>query len=254
VDEFYSNEPNQTIAMKLAFAIFIFSASIAMAQTETDEMMYQAYLQRSQSLWEKALVTQLKLPTKNSFEKLRLAFTYYSLLNGTMASQNETLFDKHVDTAKDLIKEFMAQNPKSGEAPAILSAIYGNEIAYSSLKGMLLGSKSNSLAEKGIKLEPESALAWRIYGTNKFYTPAAFGGDLEEAVKAFEKSIALFESKPDQLKSNWLYIDTLALLGQAYAKTDATDKAIDTYEKALQHEPSFGWVKFSLLPAAQKSK
>jgi hypothetical protein len=58
VDEFYSNEPNQTIAMKLAFAIFICSASIAMAQTETDEMMYQAYLQRSQPLWEKALVTQ----------------------------------------------------------------------------------------------------------------------------------------------------------------------------------------------------
>jgi hypothetical protein len=44
--------------MKLAFAIFICSASIAMAQTETDEMMYQAYLQRSQPLWEKALVTQ----------------------------------------------------------------------------------------------------------------------------------------------------------------------------------------------------
>lgn len=238
--------------MKLALAIFICSASIAHAQTETDEIMYQAYLQRSQALWEKALATQQKQVNNGSSERLRLAFTYYSLLNGTMASQNETLFDKHVDAAKDLIKEFMDQNPKSGEAAAMLSAIYGNEIAYSSLKGMLLGSKSNSLAEKGIKLEPESALAWRIYGTNKFYTPAAFGGDVAEAVKAFEKSIVFFESKYDNLKSNWLYIDTMALLGQAYAKNGAIDKAIATYEKVLQHEPSFGWVKFSLLPAAKK--
>lgn len=238
--------------MKLAFAIFICSASIALAQTEIDEMMYQAYLQRSQPLWEKALATQLKLSNNTPSEKLRLSFTYYSLLNATLASQNETLFDKYVDAAKDLIKEFMDQNPKSGEAAAMLSAIYGNEIAYSSLKGMLLGSKSSSLAEKGIRLDPESALVWRIYGSNKYYTPSAFGGDLDEAVNAFEKSIALFESKPGQLKNNWLYIDTLALLGQAYTKTGATDKAIATFEKALQQESSFGWVKFSLLPAAKK--
>jgi len=237
--------------MKLAFAIFLLSTSIASAQTETDEMMYQAYLQRSQALWEKALATQLK-QANTTAEKLRLAFTYYSLLNGTMATQNETLFDKHVDAAKELIKELIDQNPKSGEAAAMLSGIYGNEIAYSSMKGMFLGGKSSGLADKGIKLEPASALAWRIYGTNKYYTPAAFGGDLEEAVKAFEKSISIFESKPDTLKQNWLYIDTLALLGQAYTKSGATDKAIATYEKALQQEPSFGWVKFSLLPAAKK--
>ncbi|HCZ34409.1 MAG TPA: hypothetical protein DHV26_00615 [Cytophagales bacterium] len=237
--------------MKLTIAIFLCSLSIAWAQSETDEMMYQAYLQRSQALWEKALATQLK-QANTTTEKLRLAFVYYSLLNGTMATQNETLFDKHVDAAKELIKELIDQNPKSGEAAAMLSGIYGNEIAYSSMKGMFLGGKSSGLADKGIKLEPASALVWRIYGTNKYYTPAAFGGDLEEAVKAFEKSISIFESKPDTLKQNWLYIDTLALLGQAYAKSGATDKAISTYEKALQQEPSFGWVKFSLLPAAKK--
>lgn len=237
--------------MKLTIAIFLCSLSIAWAQSETDELMYQAYLQRSPALWEKALATQLK-QANTTTEKLRLAFVYYSLLNGTMATQNETLFDKHVDAAKELIKELIDQNPKSGEAAAMLSGIYGNEIAYSSMKGMFLGGKSSGLADKGIKLEPASALVWRIYGTNKYYTPAAFGGDLEEAVKAFEKSISIFESKPDTLKQNWLYIDTLALLGQAYAKSGATDKAIATYEKALQQEPSFGWVKFSLLPAAKK--
>jgi tetratricopeptide (TPR) repeat protein len=236
--------------MKLT-TIFLCSLSIAWAQSETDEMMYQAYLQRSQALWEKALATQLK-QADTTAEKLRLAFAYYSLLNGTMATQNETLFDKHVDGAKELLKTLMEENPKSGEAAAMLSAIYGNEIAYSSMKGMFLGGKSSGLAAKGIKLEPASALVWRIYGTNKYYTPAAFGGDLEEALKAFEKSISIFESNPDTLKNNWLYIDTLALLGQAYTKTGATDKAIATYEKALQAEPSFGWVKLSLLPKAKK--
>jgi tetratricopeptide (TPR) repeat protein len=233
----------------------LFCATAAHAQTKVDQLLYQAYLQRSKSLWITALQTQQaeskKAPT--DFEKqLTLAQVYSSVLNGSMALPDEEFFDAHVDDAKKLTKKLLDQNQKSGVAAAILSGIYGNEMGYSPMKGMMLGSKSSSLAEKATVLEPTSPWVWRIYANNKFYTPEAFGGDIAEAIKALEKSVMLFESDPKNLSQNWMYIDALAFLGQAYQKNGEQAKAIAVYEKALTVEPNFSWVKKVLLPAAQK--
>lgn len=239
----------------LIFFSLLVAASTA-AQTPVDELMYQAYLQRSKSLWTKALETQQaesKNATTDFSKQLRLAFVYSSLLNGSMAMPDEDFFDAHVDAAKKLTKKLIDQNPKSGEAAAILSGIYGNEMGYSPMKGMTLGSKSSSLAEKATVLQPDSPLVWRVYANSKFYTPAAFGGDMKEAVKALEKCVALLEESNQPLASNWMYLDTLAFLGQAYQKTGDQAKAIATYENALTVEPQFGWIKNVLLPAARKA-
>jgi tetratricopeptide (TPR) repeat protein len=227
----------------------------ATAQTKVDQLMYQAYLQRSQSLWLKALETQQaesKLAPNDFQKQLQLAYVYASLLNGSMAMPNEDFFDAHVDAAKKLTKKLMDQNAKSGEAAAILSGIYGNEMGYSPMKGMMLGGKSGSLAEKATELEPASPLVWRVYANNKFYTPASFGGDVKKAIQALEKCVVLLEKDASKLVSNWMYIDALAFLGQAYAQNNEHVKAIAVYQKALQVEPGFDWVKKALLPAAEK--
>ncbi|MCU0420848.1 MAG: tetratricopeptide repeat protein [Cyclobacteriaceae bacterium] len=240
----------------VCFLLAVMVASSSTAQTPVDQLMYQAYLQRSQSLWTKALETQQaesKTAPTDFPKQLRLAFVYSSLLNGSMAMPDEDFFDAHVDAAKKLTKKLIDQNPKSGEAAAILSGIYGNEMGYSPMKGMMLGSKSSSLAEKATVLEPASPLVWRVYANSKFYTPAAFGGDMKEAVKALEKCVALFEKSDQPLASNWMYLDALAFLGQAYQKTGDHAKAIASYEKALTVEPHFEWIKKALLPSARKA-
>lgn len=240
----------------VCFLLALLVASPSTAQTPVDQLMYQAYLQRSPSLWTKALETQMaesKMDANDFQTQLRLAFVYASLLNGSMAMPHEDFFDEHVDDAKKLTKRLIEQNPKSGEAAAILSGIYGNEMGYSPMKGMTLGNKSSSLAEKATVLEPASPLVWRVYANNKFYTPAAFGGDMKEAVKALENCIALFEKSNQPLASNWMYLDALTFLGQAYQKTGDPVKAIATYEKALMVEPNFEWIKHTLLPAARKA-
>ena len=96
-------------------------------------------------------------------------------------------------------------------------------------------------------------MVWKIYANSKLFTPEMWGGDLKEAIQAFEKSIALYEANPNDLPFNWFYLDTLAFQGQAYLKDGQRAKAISTYEKALKVEPEFAWVKNVLLPKAQKS-
>lgn len=150
----------------------------------------------------------------------------------------------------------MSRERKDWAEPlALLSATYGLKMGYSPIQGMFLGSKSESLIEKGKKLDPSSPLVWKVRANSKFFTPEMWGGDLAEAITAYEKCITLYESKPALTKFNWMYLDALVFQGQAYMKQGDAGKAIMTYEKVLKIEPEFGWVKYSLLPTAKaKSK
>ncbi len=219
------------------------------------ETAYHAYLSNSKTLWEKAVSLQQSIYNETSEDKdqlYELVLAQYGLLNSTMASKDEATFDEHVDKTVENVESLMDNHKGWSEPKAILSAIYGLKMAYSPWKGMFLGSKSSNLVDKAVKQDKNSALSWKIYGNSKLFTPEMWGGDSKEAVKALEKSIALFESDKAGLKSNWLYLDTMSFLGQAYVKTKQPHKAIQIYEKALSIEPDFNWVKFSLLPQAKK--
>lgn len=226
----------------------------SIAQDAVNETMYRAYLTKDKALWKKAVETrasEAKESATDVSKQFNLAFAQFSLLSGTMATKDETLFDDYIDETKELLKTLVEKKEVAAESKALLSAVYGLQMGYSPMKGITLGSKSSDLAEEAKTLAPNSAIAWRMYGGSKYYTPSAFGGDVKEAITALEKSVKLFESKPEQIKNNWLYLDAIALLGQAYLKNEEKLKAIATYEKAIGVEPSFAHAK-SLLAKAKK--
>ncbi len=241
----------KTILLSLPLSLVL---SIVAAQN-LKETQYQAYLLQSPELWKKALSLQInesKKSPQDETNQLILGYSYYSLLCGSAATQDENFFDQYAADAKKLLKEIMEKNPQSGEVKAMLSGVYGLEMGFSPMKGMLLGAKSHSLINEAIKLEPNAALVWKIYGNSKFYTPSAFGGDVKEAIKALEKSIQSFEVDPSSLKKNWLYLNTILLLGQAYKKENEVAKAKSAYEKALSFEPEFDYAKKLLEKASSK--
>ena len=226
-------------------------SSTLFAQTEGDKMAYQAYITSNKSLW-KQLVSKEQLAfdkSKTNENRYRLLLAQHGLLGATMTDQDEDLFDDHYKKAKDNVEELIEADYEVANAKAILSAIYGWEIAYSGYKGMFLGGRNSTNIEQATKLGPSSPLLWQIYASSKLFTPEMFGGDIDVAVNSFEKAIKLYDASGAAKKSNWRYLDALAWLGQAYKSTDQIDKAKMTYEKALQVEPNFGWVKYSLLPA-----
>ena len=215
------------------------------------ELMYQGYLHRSADHWKKALELAIKESNENPNDPVQqkaTAYAYFSLLNGSMAMPDDDLFEAYIKDGKKFLKKFVDDNPKSGEAAAMLSSIYGNEIGKSPMfyKGMILGSKSSGLAEKGILFEPTSPVAWSVYASNKYYTPSSFGGDLQEAIKGWEKTIQLSQAQANTLKGNWLYLNAIVFLGQAYQKAGSREKAIAAYEKALVVEPQFQYAKILL--------
>lgn len=231
------------IFLAVVFMI-VSNAQLSKAQ-KADSLMYKAYLLSSENLWESSL---------NQSDKewsLQKAIAYYGILNNTMVSSNEEKFDEFVDPAIEYLESLEEQGIHKAEAMALRSSIYGFIMAYSPWKGMYYGPKSSSAIESALKKNSDSPIVNMISGTSLFYTPETFGGDKEAAVEAFEKAIALYEKANYQ---GWLYINTLASLGQAYQSIGQKDKAIETYEKALTVEPNFKWVSSQLLPQAQASK
>lgn len=224
------------------------------AQGSITELMYNAYLAQSKEQWKKCLTLakqEAQQNPNNGEKQFNLAIASYSLLNATMVTKDEDLFDEYVSRTKEDIEKLIVIPKVAGDGKALLSGVLGLQMAYSPMKGFTLGSKSSNLAEEGKKLAPNSPIAWRFYGINKLYTPSSFGGDVNESIAALEKSIALFESTPAQLVNNWLYVDTIVVLGKAYQKLENNEKSIAAFEKALRVEPNLVYAK-QLLDNAKK--
>lgn len=218
---------------------------MSIAQT-TEEVQYGAYLTTSKSMWDRSISLAEKSYGEQSFEK---AIAMYGLLNNTMANQDEETFDANVDQTIDLLKVIIEENPDFGEPKAVLSSVYGLVMAYSPMKGMLYGSRSNSLIQDALKKQGESPIVQKLFGGSKLYTPEMFGGSPKKAVLAFEKSVELFEA--GDVENNWMYIDTLVGLSMAYIKTEQAEKAKETLNKAIAIEPEYYWAK-SVLASLNK--
>lgn len=242
----------------MAVTLLLFAFTVH-AQDATTKTMYFAYISNNPNTtneWKKAVQNRQQELSKNSTDpslNYALLLAQWGLLNATMKTKDEDLFDDYYDATIETIEKITGSDKKWAEPYAIQSAIYGLKMGYSPMQGMILGSKSSSLIEKAKKMDSASPLVWKIYANAKFFTPEMWGGDLKEAIQAYEKSIALYEANPDDLHFNWFYLDALAFQGQAYLKDGQRAKAISTYEKALKVESEFAWVKNVLLPKAQKS-
>lgn len=241
----------------LIIILSLILSSTANAQS-SQEVQYRAYLNSEQplTLWKQAVTAcQTALGEKTGDDSLLfdLALAQYGLMNATLRTEDEDTFDAYYPDAIANVERLTDRNKKWGDPMALQSAMYGLKMAYSPMQGMVLGYQSNALIKKAIKVSPQSAFAWKVYATSEFFTPKMFGGDLNEAIEAYKKSVQLYEAQA-QTKTNWLYLDALAFLGQAYMKNGSKADAIATLEKALKAEPAFGWVKNVLLPKVKAMK
>jgi tetratricopeptide (TPR) repeat protein len=247
---FYKLLYNKSVTFcSVLIALLFLAAGTIMAQPDWQKTQYQAYLKSDVKLWHQSMK---EVATSNDAFTKSLAG--YGVLNATMATQNEDLFDEYLDETYDPLEALVdSKKGNTADAKALMASILGFKMGFAPWKGIYLGSKSSSLAEQALEANPESYIVQKMYAGSMYYTPETFGGDVKVAAKAFEKCIALMEANPESVKENWLYLDALAHLGGSYIRLNQKEKAIAIFEKALEIEPQFLWVSQVLLPNAKGS-
>jgi tetratricopeptide (TPR) repeat protein len=165
------------------------------------------------------------------------------------AAEQEALLNE----AEAQLKAALKIDPKSAEALALLSSVYGAKIAKSSIRGIVLGPRSSGAIADAAKLEPDNPRVLLSQGVGKFNTPAMFGGSDTEAEALIRRALTAFQSEPAAKPwPGWGRFDAHAWLGQIFAKRGDKAAARAEYERALGIAPNSGWVRYVLLPAVVK--
>jgi tetratricopeptide (TPR) repeat protein len=186
------------------------------------------------------------------FARYYSAFAWYTLYN--LSEYDGIKPDKKwLDASIAHLLKAIEIDPAFADAYALLAAEYGIK-AGGLFSGMKYGPKSERVLQKAKELAPENPRVYLIEGIGEIYKPKIFGGGLEHALQSFEKAAKLFETyKPDsELDPQWGEAQVYAWIGQVYVKQNKRPEARKAYQKALEINPNYYWVKEKLLPEIAK--
>ena len=239
------------ILVSLLFISIVKADTVKEDPDKVRDLSYSGYLMLSKTAWEEGIKVA-KSEYNNSPDNMELLFKLvrvrYGLLYSCMANQDKETYKEYIEQTEELADKLLEQDEKCSKAHALRAGIYSVKLAFNPLMGMFLGPKSDEHIENAIKYDENEPTAWVRKAGSKYWTPEMFGGNKNDAIKYFEKAIELFEKDEKEIYRNWEYLDALAWLGIAYKDTGQKEKAIQTFKKALEVEPAFNWIKYSLLP------
>ena len=186
---------------------------------------------------------------ENSLAKYFLAYNEYRILQFPGISENR--FRSIYESATKMLADIEHDKELLPEVKTLTAALTMMKLANNPAEAPALSSRIYTLLGEAAAIDSSNPRIYLIKGIMLFHTPKMFGGSLQKALVNFDKSISIFEHSAKQTV-NWGYLEALAWKGQALAKLGKTGDAKSIYEKALNAEPEFGWVKNALLPGLLK--
>lgn len=193
-------------------------------------------------------------PLKSNEQLSALAYYYLGYIDYQLAVAverlNEDRAEPFIDRCIDNLDTAIAKNEAFAEAYALMASCYGIIISFSPIKGIILGPKSGSLTSKAKELAPENPRVALIDAIGTYNTPSLFGGGKDKGLEKMKQAAVLFErwKEPDSLQPDWGREEVHAWIGIAYMEREETILARKAFEKALEINPDYGWVKYRLLP------
>lgn len=240
--------------MKYIITICMLLSLTAVKAQDYRSAIYQAYLLEEMDKWKELMEQMEEDYSHNSdagllYDLLEAEYGYMGwLVSGKQKKEAEELLE-HAEKHMALLEE---QGLDNARVYSLRGAFYGFQIMLDPLKAPSLGKASMNANEKAMSLDPKEPQVWMEKANMDYYRPAIFGGSKKKAVPSYEKAVELFESSPERISENWVYLNCLAGLGIAYENTRKFSEAGDVYRKILKLEPSFKWVKEELYPDFRK--
>lgn len=163
-----------------------------------------------------------------------LARTEFYLVKAEEIAGHAEASRKMLDNAVSHAQKAVALSDQSADAHALLADLYGAKIT-GMLSGMKYGPKANTESQRALQLDPNNAFAYAVLGRKYFYSPSAFGGDLNKAIDSFKHAAALDPHSDEDLV--WL--------AKAYRKKGDAARAQEALAQAIHLNPRSVFAQFT---------
>lgn len=229
--------------MILLIQLFLFT-SFAFVQGQNGEF-YTDYISGEMDHWKSKMdKMELAYNADGSYELLfDLTIAQYGYIAWCMSTGEKQKAKEYVQKAEKNADKMLQYDIDWARAHALKGAIYGFKAGQAPYKAPILGIRAINEIAIAFDLDPEDPNIWMEKGNIDLYKPTIFGGNKRDAIKFYLKAIELYEMDSLQTENSWLYLNTLSGLASAYIKTRQIKKANRTYQKILQIEPDFEWIR-----------
>lgn len=154
-------------------------------------------------------------------------------------------------TAAQATLEALQDSQGNAESLALLSSVYGMQIALDTTKGAVLGFKSAKAIASAEQLEPQNPRVALVKAIAAYNTPALFGGSMQNAKTLASTAIERFTGPCDNIC--WGEAEAYTWRGLAKQELGDNQGAIEDWQQALKVQADYGWAKFLLQQNQQLS-
>jgi tetratricopeptide (TPR) repeat protein len=234
--------------MKRSVLISLVILSVSLDLVANRSEIYNAYISNRMDLWEQTMIRmerELKT-TGGQAERYALTEAQYGYIAYCLSEgwkKEAAYWLKKAETNLGLLLDSDPENPRLF---SMKGALYGYALLLEPVKAPFLGRRSANASDRALELGPAEPIVWMEKANMEFYKPALFGGSAGNAIPLYEKAIELFEERPEDLRENWLYLNSLTNLAQAYEKNGQPLESEKICRKLLKMEPSFHWIRHEL--------
>jgi tetratricopeptide (TPR) repeat protein len=217
-------------------------------QANYKSAIYESYIGNNMVQW-KAVIDEMNAVRNKSNEFLLELINYqYGYIAWCIGEGHHEMGEKYLSLAEDNLEYLENRSYKLSLVYSYKSAFNGYKIGLNRLRAPFLGPRSVKYAKMAIESDPKNPYGYIQYGNSQFYMPPIFGGSKTLALEYFTKAEKLMQADKEKIKEDWNYLNLLAFIGKAYTGTGDYKLAKAYYDKILEIEPNFLWVKNELYP------
>ena len=178
------------------------------------------------------------------------AYANYRLAISANVMGQKTLASSALTTAQTTL-EALETSQANAESLALLSSVYGMQIALDNSKGATLGMKSAKAIAGAEQLEPQNPRVALVKAIAAYNTPAIFGGSMQNAKTLATTAIERFAQPCDNIC--WGEAEAYTWRGLAKQELGDSQGAIEDWQQAIKVQADYGWAKFLLQKNQQLS-
>jgi tetratricopeptide (TPR) repeat protein len=241
-----NTEMKRAVLIPLMFVLAL--STNGQGRIDYNKRLYQSYIHDQMHLW-KGIISEMGAEYEMKNDKALLydlCFAYYGYIGYLISQENEKAAKAELEDAMKKTEELDRVFDGRHDVLALQGALLGYRIVLSKFTAMYLGPRSM----KYIKTAYESR---DIYfncnvemGNMLFYTPKILGGSKTEAIQHYEKAVDILETSKLKADHNWIYMNTVLLLANAYNENGRQDLACKLYWQLLKYEPAADWIRKDL--------